>query len=788
MIKSIPLRINILFNFIIITLIGFILVMSIQYYYSNRLALSATENLFRNISRLVAQRIVTLDQRVLTIIDYLDGLSDVPVKPVIGEEHPARLFFSNIIRNKENIYSVYVGYDDGSFYEVVNMNLNDYIKSSFGAPDNSRWAVVKIIGGTNDKYVDFIDDNYNMIHSVKSSTSYDPRKRPWYKDAQASEDVVRTAPYAFANISAKGITYAKKMDQDVTIGVDFLLDSLSEILDEEKVFAETEISILDNNNELVASTSNYDGSVLKAILDLNPAYGTINVSTINGIKCLTKVKEIGSEIRESDKLALSIPYSVVAEPYGKIIKISFIVTLVLSFIMLPAMFLSTRRIVRPLKYLMEENKLISQRRFGEVRAIKTTIKEYQDLSSSMVQMAKDIESFQLSQQELFDAFVRLITEAIDEKSDYTGKHCKRVPVMAEMLTQAACDSDEGIFADFRFKGEEEWRELYLGAWLHDCGKLITPEYVVDKATKLETIYNRIHEIRTRCEVIWRDLEIEAFKRKSKGEPVGAVDQWLVEERKQLTEDYVFIAAMNSGEIFVTDKHIQRLNEIGQREWVRCFDDTIGLTLNEKLILEGIPKTTSRLETLLSDKPQHLVERKGFDIKEFELAGFKMDVPEYLYNYGEIHNLSVRKGTLTTEERFKINEHIIMSIKMLNQLPFPEHLQNVTEYAVSHHETMIGTGYPRKLKKEDMSIPARIMAVADIFEALTASDRPYKKPNTLSESIRILSFMAKDQHIDEDIFKLFLKSGVYREYARQFLQDEQIDEVDIDQYLSAGACV
>lgn len=782
MIKSLPIRLNILLNFISITVIGFILVMSVQYYYGNKLALSATENLFRNISRLVAQRIITLDKRVITIIDYLDELDGLSVKPVIGEEHPARHFFVNIINNKENIYSVYLGYDDGSFYEVINMGLNDHIKSYFDAPDSSRWAVIKIIGGTDDKYVDFLDENLNIIYSMKYLTDYDPRKRPWYQDAKVSEKTIRTAQYVFANISSKGITYAKNLDKGIIVGVDFLLGSLSEMLDNEKIFKETEIYVLDHNNELVTSTSNYDGSVLKQIVDLNPVYGTISVLEINGIKSLTKIKEIDSDIRKSDKLALYVPYSIMVEPYSKIIKISFIVTLGLAFIMLPIMFFSTNIIVKPLKRLMLESKLISQRKFDEVKPIATIIKEYQYLSSSMVQMAGDIESFQLSQQELFDAFVKLITEAIDDKSDYTGKHCKRVPVMAEMLTKAASESDEGIFANFMFEGEEQWRELHLGAWLHDCGKLITPEYVVDKATKLETIYNRIHEIRTRCEVIWRDLEIEAYERKFEGEPVEDVDRWLISERNKLTNDYAFIAEMNSGDIFVTDEHIQRLNDIGQRKWVRYFDASIGLTLNEKLRQEGLENKIPQVENLLSDKQQHLVERKGFDIEAFEQAGFKMDVPEYLYNYGEIHNLSIRKGTLTLEERFKINEHIIMSIKMLNQLPFPEHLQNVTEYAVSHHETMIGTGYPKKLKKEDMSIPARIMAVADIFEAITASDRPYKKANTLAESIRILSFMVKDQHIDEDIFKLFLKSGVYAEYAKQFLKEEQIDKVDISQYL------
>jgi len=163
-------------------------------------------------------------------------------------------------------------------------------------------------------------------------------------------------------------------------------------------------------------------------------------------------------------------------------------------------------------------------------------------------------------------------------------------------------------------------------------------------------------------------------------------------------------------------------------------------------------------------------------------GFKMNEPEHMYNRGELYNLTIRKGTLSQEERYKINHHMVQTVTMLEQLPFPKHLKQVPEYAGSHHETMIGTGYPRKLSKEDMTLPARMMAIADIFEALTACDRPYKKAKSLSESVRILSFMKKDEHVDPDLFDLFLKSGVFRDYAEKFLQADQIDDVDISQYL------
>ncbi len=190
-----------------------------------------------------------------------------------------------------------------------------------------------------------------------------------------------------------------------------------------------------------------------------------------------------------------------------------------------------------------------------------------------------------------------------------------------------------------------------------------------------------------------------------------------------------------------------------------------------------------VENLLGDRDDHIIYREEEKVAaEDEEFGFKFDVPELKFNLGEIYNLSIAKGTLTDEERFKINDHIVQTIVMLEQLPFPDHLKRVPEYAGGHHEKMDGTGYPMKLNKDDMSIPARIMAIADIFEALTAADRPYKLPKTLSESVKIMSFMKKDAHIDADLFKIFLKSGIYREYADNFLKPEQIDDVDISEYL------
>jgi HD-GYP domain-containing protein (c-di-GMP phosphodiesterase class II) len=385
------------------------------------------------------------------------------------------------------------------------------------------------------------------------------------------------------------------------------------------------------------------------------------------------------------------------------------------------------------------------------------------------------------QEALMDSLIQLMAGAIDAKSQYTGAHCKRVPTLARMLAEEACKADSGVLEEFSFTTRDEWREFEIGAWLHDCGKVITPEYVVDKATKLETIYNRIHEVRTRFEVLLRDAEIAHLKALLEGaDPAGAVKE-LELIREELFNDFEFVAASNVGGEFMADEDIGRLKDISARTWQRNFDIRKGLSHIEEERFSSEPDAPCE-ERLLSDKEFHVVPRDAEMSHVYRDGNFQVDIPDDLYNQGELYNLSIQKGTLTDEERFKINEHVMQTIVMLEQLPLPTHMKRVPEYAGTHHENLRGCGYPRKLSSEEISIPARIMAIADIFEALTAADRPYKKPKSLSEAIKILSYFKKDNDIDPVLFDLFLTSGIYRRYAEQFLKPEQIDEVDIEAYL------
>lgn len=399
---------------------------------------------------------------------------------------------------------------------------------------------------------------------------------------------------------------------------------------------------------------------------------------------------------------------------------------------------------------------------GETIPFSKSVQRLVEALASHAAVAIDNQLLLTSQRNLLESFLEVIARAIDDKSLYTGAHCQRVPVIARMMAFAAEMDQDGPFKDFELS-DNEWYAFHLASWMHDCGKMKIPEYILDKATKLETVNNRIHEIRTRFEILYRDAHIEYLKKRLAS--AAPKEQLLGEFNariKKLEDDFSFLAASNLGYTPLSDDDIQRIYEIGKQTYYRHFDKTLGLSWDEMdRIKDNMPPKVNPKEPLLEDRPDHV------------FGGC---------NRGEVHNLIIPRGTLTAEESKKINSHIDATIEMLKEIPFPSYVKNVVEYAAGHHEHMDGTGFPNHLKRNQMSIPARILGLADVFEALSASDRPYKKVKTLSEIVAIMSDMAKGGHLDPDLFNLFLTSGVYREYAEQYMQPEQLDDVNVDAYL------
>jgi hypothetical protein len=271
-----------------------------------------------------------------------------------------------------------------------------------------------------------------------------------------------------------------------------------------------------------------------------------------------------------------------------------------------------------------------------------------------------------------------------------------------------------------------------------------------------------------------------------GSDLQALEQQLEVTWRQLDEEFSFVAECNLGGEFMAEEKVERLKVIAERTWMRTLDDRLGISWEELKRKEREPIPLLPVEeSLLADRNDHLFTRsEKYQLSEDNEYGFVLDVPEYLYNRGELYNLSVARGTLTEEERYHINDHIVQTIIMLKKLPYPKHLAEVPDIAGGHHEKIDGTGYPRHLDGDQMSLTAKMMVIADIFEALTASDRPYKKVKKLSEAVEIMGYMVKDRHIDTDLFHLFLSSGAYLEYARQYLLPDQVDDVDIGKYLNS----
>ncbi|NVO07788.1 MAG: GAF domain-containing protein, partial [Rhodoferax sp.] len=213
-----------------------------------------------------------------------------------------------------------------------------------------------------------------------------------------------------------------------------------------------------------------------------------------------------------------------------------------------------------------------------------------------------------AQKQLMDALIKLIAGAVDAKSPYTGGHCERVPELGIMLAEAAHAQSAGPLAAFRFETDDEWREFRIGAWLHDCGKVTTPEYVVDKACKLETIYNRIHEVRMRFEVLWRDARITQLEALASGSEAGATQAAFDVRVAQLQDDFAFVAECNQGGEFMAPDKVERIKRIAEETWLRHFDDRLGLAHEELQRYQGTAVSLPVQEQLLADKAQHIIAR------------------------------------------------------------------------------------------------------------------------------------------------------------------------------------
>lgn len=365
---------------------------------------------------------------------------------------------------------------------------------------------------------------------------------------------------------------------------------------------------------------------------------------------------------------------------------------------------------------------------GETIAFRKSLEPIVAALASSAAIALDNQILLQDHKDLLDAFIKVIAQAIDAKSAHTSAHCQRVPVLTELIAQAACAAEAGPLSRFNLD-DTEWYELRVAAWMHDCGKLATPDWILDKATKLHLMLDGIETVKTRFAAAIAQTELK-FLRKLAAEPDAALRDLMDQELAALRDDCAFIEKANVGGEFMKPEDQARVKQIAGRKWLNH------LGMEQPMLSES-----------------------------------------------EVAYLCIERGTLSSDERQKINDHMKVTVQMLESLPFPKNLKRVPEYAGGHHEKMDGTGFPRGLKREQMSWPARMMAIADIFEALTSSDRPYKAPMKISQSLSILQKMRQQNHIDPDLFELFLESRVWEKYARIYLRPEQLDVTDPAPYFS-----
>ena len=775
---------NILLVFMTLVALIVTLLLYLQYYQAKEIAIySVTKRVESLLNRLDTsiQNDALLTKKVLESQSHYSVIKKGITKRY---DHPAMLSLIEFLEIRDAIRSIYFVHDSGDFYEVVNLNnIADRYKSE-PIYKRSRWMVVLKVDDEVRAY--YLNAQLEVIKEERLHVSIDLLDRSWYKEAKKDEGgLIITQPYRFSVTKDRGITFALAK-KGVVVGVDYALEQLNtklkRVADDPHLY---ELFLLDADGRKFATSlenSHYISSKIATKVDellKDNRFDSVEHMDIDDQEYLLSLHRYsGFNLYVGAIVATKKLYA----PYKESLIDALGIGLMSLIVALFLVYLFTDHLVAPIRKLIDENHKVAKRDFEKIKPITSSISEFKALSESLVSMAQDISRYQKAQESLLESIIKLIAEAIDAKSPYTSGHCKRVPVIATMLLEALNSSDDRRFSKDKIGSKDELRAFELGAWLHDCGKLTTPEYVVDKSVKLETIYNRIHEIRTRFEVILRDKKIAHLEAKLSAEALKEVQEAMTPSLKELQEEFAFIATCNLGGEYLDEQKIAKLHKIAQREWIRYFDNTLGLGPQEAMRMRDA-KMAPAHESLLQDAPWHIIAREHFDLESFRANGFTQEVPKHLYNHGELYNLSISKGTLTQEERFKINEHIIVTIKMLESIPFPEELKDVAYYAGTHHEKLDGSGYPRGLKASDLNMPARIMVLADIFEALTASDRPYNRAKKLSEVIKIMSFMVEDNHIDADLFRLFLESGLYKKYAMKYLRSEQIDEVDISYYCS-----
>lgn len=786
----------------------------VSYSESSRGAVKSAQDLFDAISGKLIEQTNGLLSSVAALTNSgarFAGMYDPPGPR--GTDPRLLEFMTRSLDQNPQIYSVAACYQTGAFVQVIACRSSTVILEAHQSPENTAY-IIRTVLVKNGNYIlqDTFKDQDMQFLSVHEETDQEIVLN--YMD-HFSRDFIQqelhyTSPSLLPTVNLPGITCVKSNDNmEAIFSVAITLANFDTFLWNQEISPFGSAFLFDFDQTLLAHPREPVVSVIRKGNEEDIWFLILEQSTrpeVRAVGLLFQEQQTGA-LGKSQIMAIEgEPFLIrlsVLENHGFSSILSVLApiqdftghikdmqqrVLLLSLFVLVlgvlAAYQLAQRVSRSLANLVSQANQVQRFDFSEPPLLKSKFIEVHALIQSFTLMRETIRnrtnkliSAQEDLQKLMDSFIKVIAGAIDAKSPYTGRHCSRVPVLAELLAREAVDANHGSMAGFQFKNKEEWREFMIAAWLHDCGKVTTPEYVADKATKLETIHNRIHEVRMRFEILSRDLEIASLQaiQKQPGKKKELL-KILKNEQNQLQEEFALVARCNQGGESMTDEDQAGIRLLAKRSWKRRFNDSLGLSSEEEQRWKIAYPNGSPLEQyLLTDKPEHVIPHENTSTRQTSRTSeFLMERPQHRCNFGELHNLLINKGTLTSEERYLIKEHIIHTVLMLDRLPFPDNLARVPEYAGAHHETLDGSGYPYGLSGEQISIPARILAISDIFEALTATDRPYKPAMTACQAFTIMEKMVRNGRIDHDLFVLFRDHGVWQRYGEQYLQPSQID--------------
>jgi hypothetical protein len=742
-----------------------IVAIALQFYFS---LMSAREALVQKYQRESAHIRQTLKQEQQTAESHMTLLADFN-SLITGKQFSsdALPILANLLYKNSLYSSINLGFPNGDLQQFIDLDKPDNIAQQLPEMESARWLLISKTYQGKQSIVQYayFDQSLTLIKERQSYKS-DGVKLAWYQQAvltQSSSDIGKT--YA--------ITIPKT---NAVLALDLHSNALPEIL---KIYTEQqntdrhEIYAFIKHGETIESNQSGTNTNLTPVLDELTQHSS-NLNKLNSIAIdeTTYYAYVTKIQGANNYLAFLMPQTTLFFANFNQLLVVGVTGLLLTLCLSWLLSLPLTHKFKALLMAIEEAKEI---RFKKIKTTETDITEFQQLNDLIMEMSYSIKNYQTKQKQQIESFIKLTAQAIANQSPYAREQANKVPELAWMLLKAVEDSQLPVFKDFKLKNNDQQQSFRITAALHSYDKITTSQSLASKSTKLEATYNRIHEIRMRFEILWRDAEIYYYQTsRDNPEQNKSLKEGLIKQQLQLMRDFEFVANANIGDQAMKEQDIQRLHQIGSQTWLRYFDDRLGLSSLEKMTLSTQKQKLPAQEYLLSDKPEHLVPQQN---KNELLAASPT-----CCNLGELYNLSIPVGTLTEEDKQQLNAYIVKTSSLLDDMPVMIKQHNVPQDLTTYHPALSDAVYLVNSGNKKLSIAEHILGITYIFESLTSINNPQHKIETISNAIAIMHQLVMDKRIDKHIFKLFLSSGIYLTYAKQFLYEQQIDEVDIQQYL------